>query len=875
MLYVTAYATTETITFSDLNLVDATLLDTCDIGGENFTLTFSKANGSNSPAYYTSDATARIYANTTMTVSSDYNITSIVLTCASSYAPSATSATFTSGTYDADSYTWTGETTSVTMTNDSSRQIRLTAISVTYDDSEAESSGYDWHWTFDSWTTGSFTEVTTVDGLTYMWSSGRGGEIGEAEVEYNGNTYTKYCQLGSSAKLNSDGTPKYSALSFNVTGPCEVYVVAGPRSNASSAYNAYIALAGDTLATTSVSASEVTSFTATYDGTADTTIYVYAYNKVNIYEIDVTYTDDNNDGDGNTGSDGSSSDDNEEQTETLTATYTLTPTSVSGAWLTTDDATSNTQTENIDTVTIVFDEKVYINPNGTISGTSDLQASTVTVNQTDSVTIQIIVSGTDGTAWQYVILDKGAIGDSTANANNFTVGNMNAYTLLYYYWEEPSTDPEETLDIVAVTPENNDTVETLSSFIYEVEGDNLYDFFIYTLDVGDDKWADYIAVTDSLGATLKISSVSIDEDTGSQFTVALDTIISTENIIYVEFKAGFLGNTTWYANNYSKGEVNKDTTFVYYVVPAPIPDLTYDLTIDTIIPSSDSYVEELSTITLYFGEPVYINPNGSDDDTWSTTIALFDYSTREEVAEGTLSQTNVGDSTIIVTLDSIFTEFNTYRLYLPQGVIGDTTAYEYDFVGGRLNARMSSAVVITVGAYSEGTVSITPADNSTVTELTAFTVTYEEQGAITQTFSYYPYLSDSNGTVLFTWTLTEDDASINENSVTLTLSDTIKTAGTYTLTIPAVTFSLVSADGNTSGYNEDFTATYIIEETTGISNVSGTTDGSYRGISADADGNFNVYTISGMRMMTTKSGADINNLPAGLYIINGAKIAVK
>lgn len=1114
MLCVTAFATTETITISDLELDNATLLDTCDIGGNNFTLTFSKASGSNSPAYYESGSAARIYASNTVTVSSDYNITGIVITWQSSkYAPTATSVSFSEGSYDADTYTWTGETTSVTMTNDSSAQIRFTAIEVTYDDSESDAdSGYDWHWTFDSWTTGSFSATeTTVDGLTYIWSSGRSGQIGEAEATYGDNTYTKYCQFGSKAGLNSDGTPKYSALSFGVTGPCEIYVVAGPYTSSASSRDIYIALAGDTLATASVSGSEgITSFTATYDLTADTTIYVYAANKVNVYEIDVTYTDDNNDGDGNTGDNASSGDDDEEEeTETLTATYTLTPASVTGAWLSDDDAVSNTQEENIDTVRLVFDEKVYINSSATISGTSDLQSSTVTVSQPDSVTIEIIVSGTDGTGWQYVIIEQAALGDSTANANNFTVGNMNARTLLYYYWEEPSTDPEATIEIVAVTPEQEDTVETLSSLVYEVEMEDNLDFFINTLDEGGTTWTQYIAVSDSSGTSIGVSGVSIDEDTGSQFTVTLDNAVSSQNIVYVNFKAGFLGNTTWYSNNYSKGEVNKDTTFVYYVIPAgptydleyvsvdpqgavtddeldelealesletvtltydvkvavindtaviayndfsdtvsstavisddemsviisfdsaittdgtwyvkvpkgtigdslfvaseagdgaandsivlsyviysaldegtvtidpadgdtvdvlstftityedltyaypltgqsatpyllnadgdtvttatakdkysnyctitlaeevsdigtytlvlpdstfyledqssakaawstareytyiiPMPELTYDLAIDSISPNSDSYVEELSTITLYFGEPVYINPNGSDDDTWSTKIALYDYSTREEVAEATLSQTCEGDSTVIVTLDSIFTEYNTFRLYLPQGVIGDATAYKYDFTAGSLNARMSSAVVITVGAYDEGTVTIDPADGSTVSALTAFTVTYEDQGAVTQTFSYYPYLSDSNGDTIFIWTLSEDDASISENVVTLTLTDGITTDGTYTLTIPAATFSLMSSDGGTSGYNSELIATYIVDSSTGISNVSGTDGDSYRGISADADGNFNVYTVSGMRMMTTRSGSDINNLPAGLYIINGKKAAVK
>ena len=63
---------------------------------------------------------------------------------------------------------------------------------------------------------------------------------------------------------------------------------------------------------------------------------------------------------------------------------------------------------------------------------------------------------------------------------------------------------------------------------------------------------------------------------------------------------------------------------------------------------------------------------------------------------------------------------------------------------------------------------------------------------------------------------------------------------------------------------------------TGISNVS-TEAGTekYKGISADADGMFNVFSVSGIRMMRTATGSDIGQLPAGLYIVNGKKITIK
>ena len=62
---------------------------------------------------------------------------------------------------------------------------------------------------------------------------------------------------------------------------------------------------------------------------------------------------------------------------------------------------------------------------------------------------------------------------------------------------------------------------------------------------------------------------------------------------------------------------------------------------------------------------------------------------------------------------------------------------------------------------------------------------------------------------------------------------------------------------------------------TGITNVQVSDSEKYMGISADSNGMFNVYSVSGMHMMSTSDGSDINTLPAGIYIVNGKKIVVK
>ena len=53
---------------------------------------------------------------------------------------------------------------------------------------------------------------------------------------------------------------------------------------------------------------------------------------------------------------------------------------------------------------------------------------------------------------------------------------------------------------------------------------------------------------------------------------------------------------------------------------------------------------------------------------------------------------------------------------------------------------------------------------------------------------------------------------------------------------------------------------------TGINNVS---------VSADNEGVYNVYSLSGVRVMSTTNSATLNSLSSGIYIINGKKVVMK
>ncbi len=102
--------------------------DVTTVSMDNCTLIFDKGTGSNAPKYYTSGEAVRCYKNNTLTISSEDNITNIVISTVSGYAGtiSADDGTYSGGT-------WTGSSKSITLTHSPSdnSQWRITAITVT------------------------------------------------------------------------------------------------------------------------------------------------------------------------------------------------------------------------------------------------------------------------------------------------------------------------------------------------------------------------------------------------------------------------------------------------------------------------------------------------------------------------------------------------------------------------------------------------------------------------------------------------------------------------------------------------------------------------------------------------------------------------
>ena len=112
--------------------------------GDGTTATLSKADGSNAPKYYTSGTSVRMYAGNTLTVASDKIIKKIVFTFDTAKNPAFD---VDPGTFDADSYTWTGAANSIlfTVPNTSGQQTRIQTMTIEYEASAGLTPGAEYN----------------------------------------------------------------------------------------------------------------------------------------------------------------------------------------------------------------------------------------------------------------------------------------------------------------------------------------------------------------------------------------------------------------------------------------------------------------------------------------------------------------------------------------------------------------------------------------------------------------------------------------------------------------------------------------------------------------------------------------------------------
>ena len=122
--------TEASVTFSELGYENAFELEGQTIAiGDNVSCQFFKNSGSTAPKYYTTGTAARLYAKNTIVISSEKTIKYIKFTVSTGQAEDNLKA----DGYDAGSRVWTGESKSITFTQDGSTgHTRIQTIELVY-----------------------------------------------------------------------------------------------------------------------------------------------------------------------------------------------------------------------------------------------------------------------------------------------------------------------------------------------------------------------------------------------------------------------------------------------------------------------------------------------------------------------------------------------------------------------------------------------------------------------------------------------------------------------------------------------------------------------------------------------------------------------
>ena len=196
------WAAEETVTFSSQGYSNGQAIETYT--GTNFSIAFNKGSNSNAPTYYTNGTAIRAYGSNTFTVTSEANITKIVITFGSSDGSNAITADV--GTYS--NGTWTGSANSVTFTIGGTKgNRRIASIAVTTESANPDVVG---------------KPIFTVNGTTYAGSTGNNYVYDGDQLEITCDNADKiyYTTNGNSPLLDASGNP--NEYTYEYTSPITI-----------------------------------------------------------------------------------------------------------------------------------------------------------------------------------------------------------------------------------------------------------------------------------------------------------------------------------------------------------------------------------------------------------------------------------------------------------------------------------------------------------------------------------------------------------------------------------------------------------------------------------------------------------------------------
>lgn len=420
--------------------------------------------------------------------------------------------------------------------------------------------------------------------------------------------------------------------------------------------------------------------------------------------------------------------------------------------------------------------------------------------------------------------------------------------------------------IVSVSPVNGATVESLSEIIVsnhpynDEEGAPKAMYFC-------DNNAMQARIVTMEGAEVAVLNppVHVGSDE-TQMKFSFDPITASGSYILMIDAGYFNCGTEYNATSCSA------TSFRYFIDNGE-SGVVYDMEPESVTPGNYAEVESIQTVVVDFGT-FAVPPMNAEQK--PAKLYKYDYRELELVAEVYGVENDwFNPTSYTFTFSTPIIDEGMYIFRLEEGTYGDDD-FGYDGTEGHANPELNYTFIISLPAsldFDYLPASVTPEDGATVEVLSSvvlsfddltFTPWHEVDGVYLALPGKF-YKATADGDVLIEEVQGVEDDWFNPTAYTYTLSKPVSEIGTYKLVFDEATFCDENYDmnmGESGRANPALVYTYYIG-TSGVSAING------------LDGKVTVVSPDGVVLLNNADAAELNNLPEGLYIVNGKKLVIR
>lgn len=272
-------------------------------------------------------------------------------------------------------------------------------------------------------------------------------------------------------------------------------------------------------------------------------------------------------------------------------------------------------------------------------------------------------------------------------------------------------------------------------------------------------------------------------------------------------------------------------------------------------PAEGSTFDRLETITVTCEDGIAATSDlkiTADGFTTAFTVKQTDSKTLTFTAAEPLTTYNNRDLSIYISAGDIILNPGAMDMSIP--------------VPTKYGVRTMVKYVLTGNAPAATIDEVSPANGSTVEELSHFVFTFSYYAGHSEDASLQPklYAEGKEWTYALEQTLENSYGSmIGMMQAALKTTEPLRGNGIYYLEIPTGYFT----DANGKAI-EGITLKYTVKNDSGL--IAGIEE-----VVTEKNNGWTVYTITGVKVVETKDASIIESLPSGIYIINGKKVFIK